>query len=63
MQTPAKPALSEAELAKLKMLKELGVMTEDKVKDTEPSEEEDRINRTFAVIDPTKVGSTVKYTV
>ena len=38
-------------------------MTEEKVKDTLPSEDEDRINRTFAVIDPTKVGSTVKYTV
>lgn len=59
----SKPALSESELAKLRMLKELGVMTEDSTKDIQPSEEEDRINRTFAVIDPVKVGSTVKYTV
>jgi len=45
------------------MLQELGAFTEGKAPEEDITEEEDRLNRTFAVINPQKIGSVVKYTV
>lgn len=45
------------------MLNELGVLTEGKAPEENLTDEEERIARTFAVVNPQKVGSTVKYTV
>lgn len=45
------------------MLQELGAFTEGNTPAEEATEEEDRLKRTFVVINPQKVGSTVKYTV
>jgi hypothetical protein len=61
--TTPSPALSEAEQAKFKLLQELQTFTEGEEAQLGATEEEDRIAKYFAVVNPMKVGGTIKYTI